>query len=185
MDVGRRGRGSLEREVVAALAGSPTPLSPGQVRELVGTDLAYTTVMTVLTRLAVKGLVVRTRVGRGYVYGAVLDAAEITAQRMRRLLDTGGDRAAVLTRFVGGLTDDDERLLAELLRHDPSGFDSDGFDSDGSGTGGSDADGPDGPGTDGRDTGGSDTGGSDTGSSDTGSSDTDGPDIRTDGTPPR
>jgi hypothetical protein len=53
------------------------------------------------------------------VYGAVLDAAEITAQRMRRLLDTGVDRAAVLTRFVGGLSDDDERLLAELLRPDP------------------------------------------------------------------
>jgi predicted transcriptional regulator len=72
--------------------------------------------MTVLTRLAVKGLVVRTRVGRGYVYGAVLDAAEITAQRMRRLLDAGADRAAVLSRFVGALSDEDERLLADLLR---------------------------------------------------------------------
>jgi predicted transcriptional regulator len=116
MDPRRRERGSLEREVIAALAGSVTPLSPGQVRERMGVDLAYTTVMTVLTRLAAKGLVVRTRAGRGYVYGAVLDAAEITAQRMRRLLDTGDDRAAVLTRFVGTLSDEDERLLTDLLR---------------------------------------------------------------------
>lgn len=135
MDARRRGRGSLEREVVAALAGSAAPLSPGQVRELMGSDLAYTTVMTLLTRLAVKGLVVRTRVGRGYVYGAVLDAAEITAQRMRRLLDTGGDRAAVLTRFVDGLSDDDERLLAELLRHDDTGDGIGGGTGDGLGGG--------------------------------------------------
>jgi predicted transcriptional regulator len=116
MDARRRERGSLEREVVAALAGAAEPLTPGQVRERLGGGLAYTTVMTVLSRLAEKGLVVRTRAGRGYVYGAVLDAAEITARRMRRLLDTGDDRAAVLTRFVGTLSDEDERLLVELLR---------------------------------------------------------------------
>ena len=116
MDSRRRERGSLEREVVAALAAAATPLTPGQVRERLGGDLAYTTVMTVLSRLTEKGLVVRTRAGRGYVYGAVLDAAEITARRMRRLLDTGDDRAAVLTRFVGALSDEDERLLLELLR---------------------------------------------------------------------
>jgi predicted transcriptional regulator len=116
MDTRRRERGSLEREVVAALAGASRPLSPGQVRDALGGGLAYTTVMTVLTRLADKGLVVRTRSGRGYVYGAVLDAAEVIARRMRRLLDSGDDRAAVLTRFVGGLTDEDEHVLVELLR---------------------------------------------------------------------
>jgi hypothetical protein len=35
---------------------------------------------------------------------------------MQRLLDARDDRAAVLTRFVGTLSADDERLLAELLR---------------------------------------------------------------------
>jgi predicted transcriptional regulator len=72
--------------------------------------------MTVLTRLAEKGLVSRSRSGRGYVYGAVVDSAQITARRMRRLLDADDNRAAVLTRFVGGLFDEDERLLIELLR---------------------------------------------------------------------
>jgi predicted transcriptional regulator len=116
MDARRRERGSLEREVVAALAGAGTPLNPGQVRDLLGNGLAYTTVMTVLTRLADKGLVIRTRFGRGYVYGAVVDSAEITARRMRRLLDAEDNRAAVLVRFVGGLSDEDEHLLADLLR---------------------------------------------------------------------
>jgi hypothetical protein len=35
---------------------------------------------------------------------------------MRRLLDGDRDRAAVLTRFVGTLSDADEALLAQLLR---------------------------------------------------------------------
>lgn len=115
MDAARRGRGSLEAAVLAALSASGGPQSPAQVRDRLDGDLAYTTVMTVLTRLADKGLAVRTRAGRGYLYRAVSDA-DATAWRMRRLLDADTDRAAVLTRFVGDLSNDDERLIAELLR---------------------------------------------------------------------
>jgi predicted transcriptional regulator len=116
MDARRRERGSLERAVLAALIEAPETLTPGQVRDRLGGDLAYTTVMTVLNRLTIKGLAERSRLGRGYSYGPVRDAAAITAWQMRRLLDTGNDRAAVLTRFVGSLSDDDERLLIELLK---------------------------------------------------------------------
>jgi predicted transcriptional regulator len=116
MDTGRRARGTLEQEVVAALAASTRPMTPAQVRDQLGRDLAYTTVMTVLARLSEKGLVTRKRVGRAYAYRAVRDEAEVTARQMQRLLDTGDDRAAVLSRFVGVLSDDDEQLLIELLR---------------------------------------------------------------------
>ena len=54
--------------------------------------------------------------GRAFAYQAVLDEDEITARQMRRLLDARDDRAAVLSRFVGTLSADDERLLADLLR---------------------------------------------------------------------
>src|SRR5438270_11374199 len=111
----RRPRGTLEQEVVAALAAASRPMTPAQVRDHLGGDLAYTTVMTVLARLADKGLVTRERVGRAYAYRAVRDEAEITARQMQRLLDTGDDRTAVLSRFVGVLSDDDEQLLIELL----------------------------------------------------------------------
>lgn len=116
MDSGRRARGTLEQEIVAALATSRKPMTPAQVRDQLGRDLAYTTVMTVLARLAEKGLVTRRRVGRAYAYRVVRDEAEVTARQMQRLLDTGDDRAAVLSRFVGVLSDDDEQLLIELLR---------------------------------------------------------------------
>jgi predicted transcriptional regulator len=114
MDPQRRRRGTLEQEVIATLAAEGRSMTPAQVRDALGGDLAYTTVMTVLARLHAKGLVTRQRSGRGYAYAALTDQAEVTARQMRRLLD-GGDRAAVLSRFVGALSDADERLLIDLL----------------------------------------------------------------------
>jgi predicted transcriptional regulator len=114
--MGRRARGTLEHEVVAALAAAGAPMTPAQVRDQLGGDLAYTTVMTVLARLAEKGVVTRERVGRAYAYTAVRDEAEVTARQMHRLLDAGDDKVAVLSRFVGVLSDEDERLLVDLLR---------------------------------------------------------------------
>ena len=42
----------------------------------------------------------------------------MTAHRMLRLLETGGNRAGVLSRFVADLSPDDEQLLSELLADD-------------------------------------------------------------------
>jgi predicted transcriptional regulator len=111
----RRTPGSLEQTVLTALAAAGQPLTPGQVRTEVGEDLAYTTVMTVLARLYDKGVLTRQRDGRAYAY-RLADPTAVTAHRMRQLLDGGDDRAAVLTRFMGELTDEDEQLLVSLLR---------------------------------------------------------------------
>jgi predicted transcriptional regulator len=111
---GRRTPGSLEQGVLTALAAAGRPLTPGEVRTEVGEDLAYTTVMTVLARLYDKGALTRQRDGRAYAY-RLADPTEVTAHRMRQLLDDGDDRAAVLTRFMGELTDEDEQLLVSLL----------------------------------------------------------------------
>ncbi|MFR9775584.1 BlaI/MecI/CopY family transcriptional regulator [Micromonospora sp. MS34] len=111
----RRPRGGLEQQILAVLSDSHRALTPSEVRDRVDDPLAYTTVMTVLTRLTTKGLLARERAGRAYAYRPV-SAAEATANRMRQLLDAGGDRAAVLTRFVGTLSADDEQVLVDLLR---------------------------------------------------------------------
>jgi predicted transcriptional regulator len=117
---GRRSPGSLEQEVLAAVATGDRALTPGEVRDVLGAELAYTTVMTVLARLVEKGLLTRERVGRAYAYRRAA-AAEVTARRMRGILDADGDRAAALTRFVGALSPEDERLIGELLRQTDDG----------------------------------------------------------------
>jgi predicted transcriptional regulator len=111
----RRTRGSLEQTVLEVLAGSDRVLTPAEVRDRLGGDLAYTTVMTVMTRLTEKGLLVRQRSGRGYAYTAITDEAELAARQMQRVLDSHDDRAAVLARFVGALQPGDESVLADLL----------------------------------------------------------------------
>ncbi|MEV6607030.1 BlaI/MecI/CopY family transcriptional regulator [Kutzneria sp. NPDC051319] len=111
----RRTKGSLEREVRTVLTAASQPLTPGQVRDALGGDLAYTTVLTVLSRLFEKGEVARETLGRGYAYTAPYDAAELAARRMALMLDDEADREAVLTRFVHGLQPDDEQLLRGLL----------------------------------------------------------------------
>ncbi|HTI26812.1 MAG TPA: BlaI/MecI/CopY family transcriptional regulator [Kutzneria sp.] len=112
----RRSKGGLEREIHAVLAEGAQPMTAAQVRLALGGDLAYTTVLTVLSRLFEKGEVAREQVGRSYAYTAPYDSAELTARRMTLLLDDRGtDRAAVLTRFVDSLPADDELLLRSLL----------------------------------------------------------------------
>jgi predicted transcriptional regulator len=118
----RRGAGVLEQEVMAVLAAaSDTALTPAEVRDALGGDLAYTTVMTALVRLYDKGAVSRERARRGYAYRMMADTATLTARQMHRLLNRDADRPAALARFVAELGPDDERLLNELLSgQDPS-----------------------------------------------------------------
>jgi predicted transcriptional regulator len=112
---GRRARGELENDVLAALWAADGPLTARQVLQRLPGGLAYTTVLTILSRLHDKGMLVRHREGRGYAYAPVRDEASHTARRMRSLLEEGSDREAVLTRFVSELSTEDEQLLHHLL----------------------------------------------------------------------
>jgi predicted transcriptional regulator len=111
----RRPFGGLEAEVIETLMASAEPMTAAEVRSALDNRLAYTTVMTVLSRLADKGLAIKQRRGRADIYSPVRDPAAITAMRMRRLLESDDDRTGVLIRFVSSLSGDDERLLLDLL----------------------------------------------------------------------
>jgi len=80
-----------------------------------GSDLAYTTVMTILSRLWKKGLVERQRQGRAYAYRPLLSEADLAARRMQAQLDRTRDREAALSRFVDSLPRRDERALRRIL----------------------------------------------------------------------
>jgi predicted transcriptional regulator len=114
----RRAVGALESEVLAVLLADPVALTPGQVRRRLDGPLAYSTVVTVLSRMYGKGLLTRAKEGRAYAYTPVADSHGLTARRMRQVLESDPDREAVLTRFVDALPDDDEQLLRQLLGPD-------------------------------------------------------------------
>lgn len=114
----RRGAGELEAAVLDVLQHAGSALSPGEVRERVGGDLAYTTVVTILSRLHAKGLLGRHKAGRAYLYTPVADQPGLAAQRMARVLEQETDREAVLARFVSALSESDENLLRRMLAKD-------------------------------------------------------------------
>lgn len=118
-DQQRRGFGELESDVLAALWSVQVPLVAADVRTALSTPTAYNTVQTILTRLMEKGLVTRERVGRAHAYRPVQGQAELAAHRMHEVMDRDNDHAAVLQRFVAGLSPDDEAALRTLLTHTP------------------------------------------------------------------
>lgn len=106
--------GPLEKRVMDVVWRGDAPLAVRDVMEALNATradpLAYTTVMTTLARLADKGLLLRQRAGRAYVYQAVTgDAAELA---VRDVVREFGD--AALAHFVDEVADDDE--LRQRLR---------------------------------------------------------------------
>ncbi|QEU89921.1 BlaI/MecI/CopY family transcriptional regulator [Streptomyces kanamyceticus] len=115
----RRSAGELEAAVMAALWAADAPLTPARVQAELASDLARTTVTTILSRLYEKGTLERQRQGRGYAYHPVQDPQGLTALRMHGELDRDSDRETVLARFVAQLDPDDEQVLRRLLEEGP------------------------------------------------------------------
>ena len=105
---------------------STEPQTVRQVHESLSTrrNLAYTTVMTVLQRLAKKNLVVQQRDDRAHRYLPVHGRDELVASLMVDALDQADEtagRAAALVHFVGRVGADEadalRAALAELESH--------------------------------------------------------------------
>ncbi|HWG14791.1 MAG TPA: BlaI/MecI/CopY family transcriptional regulator [Streptosporangiaceae bacterium] len=111
----RRGAGELAGEVLGILHAAAEPLSPADVRERLCGDLAYTTVVTILSRLHAKGVLDRARTGRAFRYSPVADESGLAARRMASVLAAEADREAVLARFVSSLSGEDEDALRRML----------------------------------------------------------------------
>jgi predicted transcriptional regulator len=76
-------------------------------------DIAYTTVMTVMDNLHKKGMLLRQRNGRAFVYRPTRSRAAHTAELMEEALSRSADRGTALMRFVEQLPADE---LIELRR---------------------------------------------------------------------
>lgn len=97
--------GDLERTVMDVLWSQGPDLSVRDVMDQLperGTkELAYTTVMTVLDRLAKKGLAGRVRDGRAWRYTAGASREELAATALRSAVETvGADRRLAMLHFL-------------------------------------------------------------------------------------
>lgn len=84
-------------------------------------DLAYTTIMTVLDRLAKKGLAERVRDGRAWRYTAASSREELAATALRSTLENvQADRKLAMMHFLDDASpaeiDDLRAALAEVER---------------------------------------------------------------------
>ena len=108
--------GELERAVMDVLWESAEPLTVRQVgARLTDRDLAHTTVMTVLDRLAKKGFARRQRDGRAWRYCAAEDQETYITELMMYAVDQTGDRSAALTSFARRVSDSEAQVLRRAL----------------------------------------------------------------------
>lgn len=117
--------GDLERAVMDVLWTQGADQSVRDVMAHLGggaqKDLAYTTIMTVLDRLAKKGVTERRRDGRAWRYTAAASREELAAGALRSALDAvQADRTAAMLHFLDdaspGELDDLRAALAEVER---------------------------------------------------------------------
>ena len=115
--------GELERAIMDVLWESETQLTVRQVgSRLTDRDLAHTTVMTVLDRLAKKGFA-RREDGRAWLYRAAASREAYVTELMLFALDQTGDRSAALASFARRVSGSEARVLRRALETggDPAG----------------------------------------------------------------
>ncbi|MGO4958239.1 BlaI/MecI/CopY family transcriptional regulator [Luteococcus sp. Sow4_B9] len=103
--------GELELRIMENLWEQGNPVSVRSVHEglLNERTLAYTTVMTVLDRLAKKGVVSRERDGRAWLYQAAQTRSDlVVGQIVDAYAEAGDSRSEVLERLVA-MMDDGQR----------------------------------------------------------------------------
>lgn len=116
---GRRRLGPLERAVMKVFWAEPDRwFTVRQVSERLDAELAYTTVMTLLTRLHGKGHLERQRDGRAWAYRPVFTRSEHAARAMTAALQESDDHADALLHFVEHLTPEDQLALRRRLAGD-------------------------------------------------------------------
>lgn len=112
--------GDLEQAIMNVLWSheSGTGLTVREVLErLTHRDLAYTTVMTVLSRLESKGVTSRERDGRAWRYLPAVSREALTAQAIRSTLDDLSSKArqSAILHFLDEASPDDLDLVREAI----------------------------------------------------------------------
>ncbi len=121
--------GSLESEIMEVIWQKDCEVCVRDVLDalIAKRDIAYTTVMTIMGRLAAKKILLKRKVGNAFYFSAALTRKEFTGQLVGGMIDdllTDFSDAA-LSHFVRRVGENDrtvldklERLMAEAKEHD-------------------------------------------------------------------
>jgi predicted transcriptional regulator len=112
-----RGLGELERAIMEVVWAADGPVTGRAVVDELTRErpVAYTTVLTVMDRLAGKGMLTRQRRGRAHLYRAAKSRAAYTADLMASVLGSSDDRSAVLLHFVEQIPSEQAEALRAAL----------------------------------------------------------------------
>jgi len=100
---------------------SKPPLKPAEVQHQLGTNQAYTTIMTVLTRMVEKKLLKRKLIGKAFHYSTVIPKEEYVKNNLKNiygnLVSSYGKTA--ISNFVDVIKNNQEdmALLKEYLKN--------------------------------------------------------------------
>lgn len=111
------GFGELQTAVMDVVWSSADPVTVRQVLEAMAPErpLAYTTVQTVMDRLARKGLLVRHPEGKANAYSPACSREDHTASVMQEVLHGAPDTRAALLHFVDLMDEHQEQALRAAL----------------------------------------------------------------------
>ena len=109
--------GKLEAAVMDVLWATSDPLTVREVLDRLPPqrNLAYTTVMTVLSNLNRKAMVEREVDGRAYRYRPTVSRSAAAAASLREILDASGDARSVLLHFAETASEEETSVLRDAL----------------------------------------------------------------------
>jgi len=111
--------GALERDVMS-VCWEGADFSVRDVCARLNAAVAYTTVMTTMDRLFKKGLLIRRKIGRAFVYSATVSRDElegaVASELVQSLLRRDSEPLPILSSLVDAVSDRDRALLDELER---------------------------------------------------------------------
>ena len=115
--------GELESEIMTISWAQKSPVSVKIVCEILQRKrkIAYTTVMTVMGRLVIKGLLKKTVSGKAYTYQAALSKDKFLAKTSRQIIknfiSSFGDMAvAHFAQEIEKIPEDKRKKLLEMLK---------------------------------------------------------------------
>jgi len=112
--------GELEQKVMDVLWESETPMKPLDVKKTLKNKYAYTTIMTVLSRLYEKGYLKRNKNGKAYYYLPCIAKDKFAKNKLKKLFSNilFNYKDLAISQFVDAIEDNPKELqkLKEYLK---------------------------------------------------------------------